>query len=106
MQFLDLADLAGPEDFTSGLGAVKGGDMYGRYPQMLLGGPDDCLSNSNSSTPARGAWLPSTSIDQFAATLGQWFGVDMTNSAVTATVFPSQAAFTSQGLPATLGFMG
>ena len=87
-------------------GAVKGGDMYGRYPQMALGGPDDCLSNSNPSTPARGAWLPSTAIDQFAATLGKWFGVDMTNPAVTGTVFPNLASFTSQGLPSDLGFMG
>ena len=87
-------------------GAVQGGDMYGRYPEMALGGPDDCLSSSNPSTPARGAWLPSTSIDQFAATLGKWFGVDMTNPAVTATAFPNLASFVSQGLPADLGFMG
>ena len=87
-------------------GAVHGGDLYGRYPQMALGGPDDCLSTSNPSTPARGAWLPSTAIDQFAATLGKWFGVDMSNPAVTANAFPNLAAFTSQGLPADLGFMG
>jgi uncharacterized protein (DUF1501 family) len=87
-------------------GAVAGGDIYGRYPQMALGGPDDCLSNSNPSTPARGAWLPSTSIDQFAATLGKWFGVDMNDSTVTSIAFPSLASFTSQGLPADLGFMG
>jgi uncharacterized protein (DUF1501 family) len=87
-------------------GAVHGGDIYGRYPQMTIGGPDDCLSTSNPSTPARGAWLPSTSIDQFAATLGKWFGVDMTNPAVTQAAFPNLASFTSQGLPADLGFMG
>lgn len=87
-------------------GAVQGGDIYGRYPQMALGGPDDCLSTSNPSTPARGAWLPSTAIDQFAATLGKWFGVDMTNPAVTGAAFPNLASFTSQGLPADLGFMG
>jgi uncharacterized protein (DUF1501 family) len=87
-------------------GAVAGGDIYGRYPQMALGGPDDCLSNSNPSTPARGAWLPSTSIDQFAATLGKWFGVNMMDPTVTSIAFPSLASFTSAGLPADLGFMG
>jgi len=87
-------------------GAVNGGDIYGHYPAMALGGPDDCLSNSNPSTPARGAWLPSTAFDQFAATLGKWFGVDMTNPAVVAQTFPNLASFTSQGLPADLGFMG
>jgi uncharacterized protein (DUF1501 family) len=87
-------------------GAVHGGDLYGRYPAMALGGPDDCLSNSNPSTPARGAWLPSTSFDQFAATLGKWFGVDMSNPAVVAQTFPNLASFTSQGLAADLGFMG
>ena len=87
-------------------GAVAGGDMYGTYPEMALGGPDDCLSNSNPSTPARGAWLPSTAIDQFAATLGKWFGVDMTNPATVAQTFPNLASFTSKGIPADLGFMG
>jgi uncharacterized protein (DUF1501 family) len=87
-------------------GAVHGGDIYGRYPTMAIGGPDDCLSNSNPSTPARGAWLPSTAIDQFAATLGKWFGVDMTNPGIVAQTFPNLASFTSAGLPADLGFMG
>ena len=87
-------------------GAVHGGDLYGRYPQMALGGPDDCLPNSNPSTPARGAWLPSTAIDQFAATLGKWFGVNMADPSVTAQAFPNLANFTSQGFPADLGFMG
>jgi len=86
-------------------GAVKGGDVYGRYPKMAIGGPDDCLSSSNPSTPARGAWLPSTAIDQFAATLGKWFGVNMADPTVTAKAFPNLASFTSQGLPADLGFM-
>ena len=87
-------------------GSVSGGDLYGNYPAMAVGGPDDCLSNSNPSTPARGAWLPSTAIDQFAATLGKWFGVDMTNAGVVAQTFPNLASFTNQGLPADIGFMG
>lgn len=82
------------------------GEIYGRYPAMAVGGPDDCLSNSNPSTPARGAWLPSTAIDQFASTLGKWFGVDLSNPAVVAQAFPNLASFTTQGAPADLGFMG
>jgi hypothetical protein len=73
---------------------------------MAIGGPDDCLSNSNPSTPARGACLPSTSIDQYAATLAKWFGVDLTNAATVAQTFPNLASFTGAGLPADLGFMG
>jgi uncharacterized protein (DUF1501 family) len=87
-------------------GAVHGGDIYGHYPAMSLGGPDDCLSNSNPSTPARGAWLPSTAFDQFAATLGKWFGVDMTNATTVAQTFPNLGSFTNQGLPPDIGFMG
>ena len=73
-------------------GAVKGGDVYGTFPDLTLGGPDD---SSN-----RGSLIPSTSISQYGATLARWFGVP--DGPAMASVFPSLANFTTQDL----GFMG
>jgi uncharacterized protein (DUF1501 family) len=50
-------------------GAVKGGKIYGTYPTLALGGPDDSDSN--------GRWVPTTASSQYAATLAQWFGVSV-----------------------------
>ncbi len=53
-------------------GAVHGGDIYGTFPTLALGGNDD-VNNPGSS--ARGRWIPTSSLDQYAATLATWFGV-------------------------------
>jgi uncharacterized protein (DUF1501 family) len=47
-------------------GAVRGG-TFGTFPSLVLNGPDDAGD--------RGNWIPTTSLDQYAATLGGWFGV-------------------------------
>src|SRR5262252_336472 len=68
-------------------GSVKGGDMYGTFPTLALAGPDDAGSN--------GRWLPSTSLDQYGATLASWFGVAATDLP---TVFPNLSNFTVKNL--------
>jgi uncharacterized protein (DUF1501 family) len=71
-------------------GSVLGGDVYGRLPQFALGGPEDSSS--------AGRWIPSTSIDQYGATLASWFGVQ---PADLPSVFGNLNNFSAQNL----GFM-
>ena len=68
-------------------GAVKGGAMYGTFPNLQLGGSDDVTGE--------GRWLPTTSVDQYAATLATWFGVPATKLA---SVAPNIGAFASKNL--------
>jgi uncharacterized protein (DUF1501 family) len=72
-------------------GAVQGGALYGRFPELVLSGPDDADS--------RGRWIPQVSLDQYGATLGSWFGLG--SSDVNA-VFPNLANFSQKNL----GFLG
>ena len=68
-------------------GAVKGGDFYGTFPTLQLNGPND--------TDSRGRWIPTTSIDQYAATLATWFGLQNSDLA---TVFPLLSRFPTSNL--------
>jgi uncharacterized protein (DUF1501 family) len=68
-------------------GAVKGGQMYGTFPTLALGGPDD--------SDANGRWVPTTGTAQYASTLAQWFGVPANQLA---TVFPNIGIFPTNNL--------
>lgn len=70
-------------------GAVAGRKTYGRFPVHQVNGPDD------TST---GRWIPSTSVDEYSATLAKWFGVEPAYMPV---VFPNLDRF---ALP-DIGFM-
>jgi len=83
-------------------GSVAGGMFYGTrrpdgsglpfgYPTLQLGGPDD--------TDNRGRWIPTTSVDQYAATLATWYGLAVSDRA---TVFPNISTFAAP----TLAFLG
>jgi len=68
-------------------GAVNGGDLYGKFPTIALAGPDDAGTE--------GRWIPSTALDQYAATLGAWFGAAPGDLS---TIFPNLANFSTSNL--------
>jgi uncharacterized protein (DUF1501 family) len=76
-------------------GSVLGHTLYGAYPILRLGGPDD----TDGGTNPRGRWIPTTSVEQYAATLATWYGLSTTDLSM---VFPLIDRFPS----ANLGFMG
>jgi uncharacterized protein (DUF1501 family) len=83
----------GSHQFVMG-GSVAGGDFFGTFPNLVLGGSDD----ADSGTSARGRWIPSSSVDQYAATLALWYGLPASDLT---TVFPNLANFSKSSL----GFM-
>ena len=83
-------------------GGVTASDFYGintsngtPYPTLALDGPDD----ADTGTGARGRWIPTASVEQYAATLARWFGLPEANMV---NVFPKIANFSNTNL----GFMG
>ncbi|GBF56824.1 hypothetical protein PbB2_00481 [Candidatus Phycosocius bacilliformis] len=74
-------------------GAVNGGDIYGQFPTV---GTD--LGSFRNPDQTGNAHIPTTSVDQYAATLGSWFGVSNTDLGV---IFPNLRNFSRPNL----GFM-
>jgi uncharacterized protein (DUF1501 family) len=72
-------------------GAVQGKRFYGTFPELGIGSPDDV---------GQGRTVPTTAVDQYAATLARWFGV--TSQANLQLVLPNIGEFANNNL----GFMG
>ncbi len=82
-------------------GAVNGGNFYGintangtPYPTLTMNGPDD----ADNGTNARGRWIPTTAVEQYAGTLANWYGLSAADVPV---VFPNITNFATTNL----GFM-
>jgi uncharacterized protein (DUF1501 family) len=79
----------GSHHFVMG-GAVKGGNIYGQFPTLGVDSPT--FTNPDMAGPVL---IPTTSVDQYGATLGAWLGVSATDLA---TIFPNYANFGSTPL--------
>ena len=93
----------GSHHFVVG-GAVNGAKFYGTAPPIST---SDAKTGSvynpeNQWHVGQGRLLPSTSVDQYAATLAKWFGVDASEMAG---VLPNSVNFGGTGYPLDLGFM-
>ena len=75
----------GSHHFVLG-GAVNGKKYYGTAPAIAVNGADDV---------GQGRLLPTTSVDQFAATLASWFGVSGSELKL---VVPNIVNYTTQNL--------
>jgi uncharacterized protein (DUF1501 family) len=71
-------------------GAVLGNRLFGTFPTLAVNGPNDTED---------GRWIPTTSVDEFSATLARWFGVADSDMS---TVFPNIGRFANPNL----GFLG
>ncbi len=90
----------GSHHFVMG-GAVRGGELYGRFPTL---GAKNATNNNFDSSPdqlGNGSLLPETSVDQLGATLARWFGL---TDAQVVDVFPNIVNFNVGRRD--LGFMG
>jgi len=70
--------------------AVRGKSFYGQLPATAVNGPDDV---------GQGRLLPTTSVDQLAATLASWMGV---SASELSGVVPNIVNFSTKDL----GFFG
>ena len=78
----------GGHQFVMG-GAVQGNRIYGTFPTVALNGPEDA---------GQGRLIPTTAVDEYAATLARWFGVPDSNLPI---VLPNLGRFQNRNM----GFM-
>jgi len=79
----------GAHHFVMG-GAVRGGDLYGRFPTLAAKNANNNNFDGSPDQLGNGSLLPATSVDQLGATLGRWFGLSDTQ---VADIFPNLANF-------------
>jgi uncharacterized protein (DUF1501 family) len=94
----------GSHHFVVG-GAVNGQTFYGTPPPVSVGDTKDSAGNyapADQWHVGQGRLLPSTSVDQYAATLARWFGVA---DAELPGILPNIGHFGGAGYPVNLGFM-
>jgi uncharacterized protein (DUF1501 family) len=75
---------------TASGGPLFGGKFYGQFPSLALGGADDANS--------RGTFVPTTSVEQYAATMALWFGVPQAS-------IPAMFPFVSNFATSNLGLL-
>jgi uncharacterized protein (DUF1501 family) len=80
-------------------GAVKGKAFYGKAPAMGVG---STTAPEDQDHVGQGRLLPTTSVDQYAATLARWFGVQ---DADFPGVLPNLKSFGGPDYPVNLGFL-
>jgi uncharacterized protein (DUF1501 family) len=74
-------------------GSVRGGAMYGTFPDLIRGNAGGTMDAGNN-----GSWIPQLAVDQVGATLGKWLG--MPGSDISQ-VFPNLVNFSTPDV----GFM-
>ena len=74
----------GSHHFVLG-GAVKGQTIYNSFPLFELNGPNDY--------DGRGRWIPTAAVDQYGATLVNWFGIPTNPTTGANPVFPNLTTF-------------
>ena len=87
----------GSHHFVVG-GAVKGAAFYGTPPPVSVG---DTSAPEDQWHVGQGRLLPTTSVDQYAATLAKWFGVSPTELPL---VLPNLKNFGTPAYPVDLGY--
>lgn len=76
----------GNQHFVIG-GAVNGGRGFGRYPSLVVGGPDDAAVNQWEQ---QGRWIPGIAVAQYAGKLIDWFNPGLVDKSA---ILPTLAAF-------------
>jgi uncharacterized protein (DUF1501 family) len=90
---------------VGGINAVKGKAFYGTPPPVSVG---NTAADDDQWHVGQGRLLPTTSVDQYAATLAKWFGVpdaDLNSILPNLKNFNNVTAPSGISYPRDMGFM-